>query len=109
MNNKRVVIDAGHGGADSGAVANGLVEKDLTLKIAKYLKNRFDELGIESSLTRDGDITLNPTDRVNKVLNLYGNDKDVIVLSNHINAGGGDGSCGKLTFFEIIMILKTIY
>ena len=101
MNNKRIVIDAGHGGLDTGAVGNGIVEKDLTLKIAKYIKNRFDELGIDSTLTRDSDITLNPTDRVNRVLDIYGNDKDVIVLSNHINAGGDEDSCGKLTFFEI--------
>ena len=51
-----------------------------------------DELGIESTLTRDSDITLNPSDRVNKILNTYGNSDDVIVLSNHINAGGGTGS-----------------
>lgn len=99
MNNKRIVIDAGHGGQDTGAVGNGIVEKDLTLKIAKYIKNRFDELGIDSTLTRDSDITLNPTDRVNRVLDIYGNDKDVIVLSNHINAGGGDGA-------EIIYALR---
>ena len=92
MNNKRVVIDAGHGGSDSGAVANGIVEKDLTLKIAKYIKNRFDELGIDSTLTRDSDTTLDPTNRVNKVLSIYGNDPNVIVLSNHINAGGGEGA-----------------
>ena len=92
MNNKKIVIDAGHGGSDSGAVGNGIIEKDLTLKIAKYIKKRFDELGIESTLTRDSDITLNPTDRVNKILNSYGNGNDVIVLSNHINAGGGDGA-----------------
>lgn len=90
--NKRIVIDSGHGGSDSGAVANDIIEKDLTLKISKYIKNRFDELGIESTLTRDDDITLNPVDRVNRVLDIYGNDSDVIVLSNHINAGGGDGA-----------------
>ncbi len=89
---KRVVIDAGHGGNDYGAVANGIIEKDLTLKISKYIKNRLDDLGIESTLTRDSDITLNPTDRVNKVLDIYGNDSDIIVISNHINAGGGDGA-----------------
>ena len=31
-----MVLDPGHGGTDSGAVGNGLQEKDLTLKIAKY-------------------------------------------------------------------------
>ena len=88
---KKIVIDAGHGGEDPGASGNGIVEKELTLKIAKYLKKRFDELGIQSSLTRDSDITLDPTDRVEKVLSFYGNGDDVIVLSNHINAGGGEG------------------
>ena len=88
---KKIVIDAGHGGDDPGASGNGIVEKELTLKIAQYLKKRFDELGIQSSLTRDSDITLDPTNRVEKVLSFYGNDDDVIVLSNHINAGGGEG------------------
>lgn len=92
MNNKKIVIDAGHGGVDSGAVSNGIVEKDLTLKISNYIKKRLDDLGIENSITRDSDITLDPTDRVNKVLSFYGNGDDVIVLSNHINAGGGDGA-----------------
>lgn len=89
---KRIVIDAGHGGDDPGSSANGIVEKYLTLKISKYIKKRFDELGIKSSMTRDDDSTLSPTDRVNKALDFYGNGKDVIILSNHINAGGGDGS-----------------
>lgn len=31
----------------------------------------------------------------------FGNGTDVIIISNHINAGGCEGSCGKLTFFEI--------
>ncbi len=38
-------------------------------------------------------MTLTPTERVNKVLSTYGNNKDVFVISNHINAGGGDGHC----------------
>ena len=36
--NKVVVLDPGHGGSDGGAAANGLVEKNLTLKIAQYCK-----------------------------------------------------------------------
>lgn len=96
---KKIVVDAGHGGEDQGASGNGIIEKDLTLKISKYMKDRFDELGIPASLTRDSDITLNPTDRVDKVLSFYGNGNDVIVLANHINAGGGDG-------FEIVYGLR---
>ena len=96
---KKIVIDSGHGGEDQGASGNGIIEKDLTLKISKYMKQRFDELGIPNQMTRTEDVTLNPTDRVKKVLNFYGDGKDVIVLSNHINAGGGDG-------FEIVYALR---
>lgn len=63
------------------------------------MKKRFDELGIENAMTRTTDETLDPSDRVKKVLSFYGNGKDVIVLSNHINAGGGDG-------FEIVYALR---
>ena len=52
----------------------------------------FKKMNIPVSITRDSDITLNPTERVNKILNTYGNNPNVIVISNHINAGGGDGA-----------------
>lgn len=55
--------------------------------------DRFKSLGIPVSITRDTDITLSPTERTNKILSFYGNDPDVIVLSNHLNAGGGDSHC----------------
>lgn len=54
--------------------------------------DRFRELGIPVSITRLDDSTLSPTDRVNKILSFYGSDPNVIVISNHINAGGGDGA-----------------
>ena len=93
MNDKKIVIDAGHGGTDSGAVGNGIVEKELTLKIAKYIADRLRELGADVTLTRDSDETLDPSERVKRVLNAYGNSKDVLMVSNHINAGGGEGHC----------------
>lgn len=89
---RSVVIDAGHGGSDPGASSNGIVEKDYTLKISKYINGRLNELGINSSLSRDSDISLNPEQRVKKIQSLYGNGSDVIVISNHLNAGGGDGA-----------------
>ena len=88
MNNKKIVIDAGHGGNDSGAVGNGIIEKDLTLKIAKYIADRLKDLGADVTLTRNSDETLDPQERVGRVLNAYGNSSDVLVISNHINAGG---------------------
>ena len=91
-NIRGVVVDAGHGGVDGGASANGLLEKNLTLEIATYIYNRLTELGIPAKMTRTGDETLPASERVPRVLNAFGNYPDVIVLSNHINAGGGDGA-----------------
>ena len=87
-----IVIDPGHGGSDPGALGNGLKEKDLNLLISNYMYDRFKELGADVKITRDTDETLSPTDRVNRVLNAYGNKEDVVVISNHINAGGGEGA-----------------
>ena len=91
--NYKIVLDPGHGGEDGGAIGNGIIEKDLTLKISQYIYDRLRQLGIPVTLTRNTDETLNPTDRVNRILNAYGNNPDVIVVSNHINAGGGDSRC----------------
>ena len=89
---KGIVIDPGHGGVDAGASGNGIKEKDYTLKISKYMYDRFKSLGIPVKLTRDSDITLNPKARAKKILGFFGNSKDVIVISNHLNAGKGDGA-----------------
>ena len=89
---KGVVIDAGHGGSDPGASGNGIIEKDLTLLISKYMYDRLRELGIPVTMTRTTDETLDSKTRTNRIKDAYGTDKDVIVISNHINAGGGDGA-----------------
>ena len=97
--NYKVVVDAGHGGLDPGAVGNEIIEKDLNLKISRYMHERLNELGIENSMTRTFDETLSPSERTKRIQNFYGNGSDVIVVSNHINAGGGDGA-------EIIYALR---
>lgn len=88
----KIVIDAGHGGNDPGASGNGIIEKEYTLKISQYIYNRLKELGLDVKMTRTTDETLTPTERVNRVLNSFGDSSDVLVISNHINAGGGDGA-----------------
>ncbi len=88
----RVVIDSGHGGVDSGASGNGIIEKNMTLDISKVMYDEFKRLGIPVYMTRTTDETLNPKDRTKRVLNAFGSDSDVIVISNHINAGGGNGA-----------------
>ena len=89
---RKVVIDPGHGGTDSGATGNNLLEKDYNLLISKYMYDRFKQLGIPVAITRGSDTTLSPTDRVNTILNKFGNSSDVILISNHVNSGGGEGA-----------------
>ena len=62
----------------------------MTLEISKYIYDRLRELGVPVYITRTVDETIEPKARVNRILNAFGDNKDVIVLSNHINAGGGE-------------------
>lgn len=96
---KKVVIDAGHGGDDPGTIANGITEKDYTLKISNYIHNRLNEMGVPNEMSRTSDVMLSASDRPKKIQSFYGNGSDVLVVSNHINAGGGDGA-------EIIYALR---
>ncbi|MBR2840367.1 MAG: LysM peptidoglycan-binding domain-containing protein [Bacilli bacterium] len=103
MNDFKVVIDAGHGGSDSGAVSSsGVREKDLTLQIAQYMYNQFRSKGIDATLIRSTDETISPSDRVRRILDAYGDNSNVIVISNHINAAGGAGAEGA----EVIYALR---
>lgn len=92
MSLKGVVLDSGHGGNDQGSSGNGIIEKDLTLKISQYMYDRFKALGVPVKMTRTSDVDLEPNDRPGVVLDKFGNGKDVVVISNHINAGGGEGA-----------------
>lgn len=83
-----VIIDAGHGGKDPGAVSNGIRESDLTLKISLYQQKRFKELGVPVKMTRTTDYTMS-IDHRSKVIKDSGMKH---CICNHINAGGGDGS-----------------
>lgn len=80
------ITGASHGGSDPGAVSGNTKEKDLTLMIAKYMYEQFRNRGIPVTLIRQTDETISPTERVNRILNAYGNNPNVVVISNHINA-----------------------
>ena len=95
-----VIIDAGHGGEDPGAISGNLKEKDLNLKASLYMYDRLKDLGIDVKLTRDSDIYLPKSERIRKVKELYNNKPNVLLISNHINAGGGEGA-------EIVYALRS--
>jgi len=85
---KKVMIDAGHGGTDSGAVGNGLREKDLTLKLATLINNHLNNnYDVTTKMTRTSDTTVSLPQRT-RMANEWNAD---IFLSIHINAGGGTG------------------
>lgn len=80
---KKVVIDIGHLGADSGAVANGHKEVDLNYNIANYTKEALNRCGIDVLMT-DGSLA----DRCKSEREWGAN----CFVSIHNNAGGGDGT-----------------
>jgi len=94
-----VVIDAYRGGNDVGYTGNGIIEKDFNLMISKYISNRLNELGINTYLTRDTDTNLNINQRSELIKNAFGNNSNVIAISNRLNSGNENG-------VEIIYSLK---
>src|SRR4051794_30587593 len=56
---KVIVLDAGHGGVDGGAVSRqGVIEKDINLAITLYLRDYLQEAGAVVKMTREGDYDL---------------------------------------------------
>lgn len=84
----KLFIDPGHGGTDTGAVGNGLREKDLTLAIALRIRDLLEGYqNVDVRLSRENDSTLSLTQRTD-MANNWGAD---YFISIHINAGGGTG------------------
>ena len=81
---RSIVLDAGHGGKDPGAVGRriGIKERDLTLSIAKKLRRILEDNGIRVIMTRDSDAFIPLPERV-KIANASGAD---LFISIHINA-----------------------
>ncbi|SIR57238.1 N-acetylmuramoyl-L-alanine amidase family protein [Domibacillus enclensis] len=91
----KMMLDAGHGGKDPGAVAHGLQEKDLTLHLAvkagAYLTSRYD---CDVIYTRTKDVYLSPSERAD-LANEAGAD---LFCSFHINSAANPAARGFETF-----------
>jgi N-acetylmuramoyl-L-alanine amidase len=94
---RRIVVDAGHGGKDPGAIGpSGLKEKDITLAIAKLLKTELErELGCQVILTRDRDVYL-PLEERTAIANKVGAD---LFISVHVNASHNKSAYGVETYY----------
>lgn len=98
---KKIVIDAGHGGNDPGAIGkSGLREKDVTLDIAKRLANLLREDGFEVVLTRSSDRFVSLPERVSRT-NRSNAD---LFISIHVNAN----RVRSLSGFEVYYVSPTV-
>lgn len=90
-----VILDAGHGGKDPGASANGLEEKELTLEIVMKLKAELEERGYDVILTRSDDSYLELGER-SDIANSA--DFDIsgfpVFISIHINSAASASASG---------------
>ena len=90
-----VVLDPGHGGVDSGAICAGVLEKDLTLDLAKRVQRLVRLQGFETMLTRDGDDYQTLANRA-----AFANrQRDCIFISLHFNDGKLAASSGVETYY----------
>jgi N-acetylmuramoyl-L-alanine amidase len=85
---KKVFLGAGHGGADSGATAGGIKEKDVNLEITLNVGRELARHGVEVKYSRTGDENEKLNDKIDEC-NAFSPD---LALDIHNNAGGGDGA-----------------
>jgi N-acetylmuramoyl-L-alanine amidase len=93
---RTVVIDAGHGGADPGAIGGkGLLEKDVVLDVSKELQARLEAKGLNVIMTRESDIYVPLENRA-----VIANQKSAdLFVSIHANANRKKERKGIQTFF----------
>ena len=92
----RIVIDAGHGGHDPGAMSNGISESELTLDVALRLSRLLEKQpGVEVVMTRSTDVFI-PLEERTAIANREGAD---LFLSVHANASHNSKARGVETYF----------
>jgi N-acetylmuramoyl-L-alanine amidase len=90
-----VILDPGHGGQDSGAIAAGVLEKDLTLDIAQRVDRLLGAQGMTTLLTRNRDSYVSLGDRAQ----LINRADKAVVVSIHLNDGPRPDVSGVETYF----------
>ena len=107
----KVVLDAGHGEPDGGAVGvSGVVEKDINLAIVQKLQEVLESKGFEVILTRSGDSGLQDENAetirkmkvsdMNKRLDIMKNSHADIFVSIHMNSFGDQKVSGLHIFYD---------
>lgn len=83
---KKIFLDVGHGGKDSGATSGSFIEKNMNMVTAKACCDELLKHNVQVKLSRTEDNYLSLTERAN-MANNWGAD---LFISCHYNAGGGD-------------------
>lgn len=92
---RRVIIDAGHGGHDTGAIGpTGVREKDVALSVVLKLKDRLEAQGLEVVLTRDDDTFIALEERTRRANREHGD----LFISIHCNAAPSKSLRGIETY-----------
>ncbi|GAA7367102.1 N-acetylmuramoyl-L-alanine amidase [Helicobacter pylori] len=96
---KKIVLDAGHGGKDCGAMSANLVcEKDIVLEVVKFLHKELKKRGYSVLLTRDKDIYIDLVGRT-ELANKKGADLFISVHANSIPKRSTSNAHGIETYF----------
>jgi N-acetylmuramoyl-L-alanine amidase len=90
-----VVIDAGHGGQDSGTMKSGLVEKDLTLDVAHRIERLLQERGLVTVMTRVDDTYVSLADRAI----IANSQPESVFVSIHFDEAGRSAATGIETYY----------
>src|ERR1041385_5639454 len=90
-----VVLDPGHGGQDSGAMCGAVMEKDLTLDVARRIDRLLDSEGVATLMTRVGDTYVSLADRAAFVNRL----RNCIFVSIHFNEDNKPVASGVETYY----------
>ena len=107
-NKKRVVLDAGHGGTDTGAIGGGINEKDITLDVAKRVEKLLKQKGYEVKMTRVDDTFVSLQKRV-EISEAYTPD---IFVSIHVNSSVKPEITGVETHYyhqESMLLAQTVH
>ncbi|MDO4177773.1 MAG: N-acetylmuramoyl-L-alanine amidase [Phascolarctobacterium sp.] len=102
---KTIVIDPGHGGSDPGAIgASGLKEKDVTLPIAKLLKQELENMGAKVYMSRTTDVDVckpgaSDRDELQARVNAAEKNNCDAFISLHINASTNKSVGGFSTYY----------
>lgn len=100
---KLVVIDAGHGGNDSGALRNGVAEKELTLDVAQRVERLAQAQGFSTLMTRRTDEGLSLVQRAA----IANRQRDCVFVSIHFDEGTRLEASGVQTFYASRQAVKT--